>query len=112
MRNSEKLVSQDKNSLSDARQTGNNLPRPVHSPLDSRKSGPTCLCRLGYDTQITVGNAGDHPFIVQLFVQAYQSPLAEYFQSRLDEPCYEPSDRLLLRRGSELIGHVQVSKQI
>ena len=111
MRNPENVVSQDKNSLRDARQTGS-LSRPVHSPLDSSKSGPACLRRLGSDTQITVGNAGDHPLVLQLFVQAYQSPLAEDFQSRLDEPCYEPSDRLLLRRGSELIGHVQVSKQI
>jgi len=56
-------------------------------------------------------NAGDHPLVQQLFVAAYQCPLAEDFQSRLDEPSYEPSDRLLLKRGTDLIGHVQVSKQ-
>ena len=72
----------------------------------------SCLRTVGADTKIVVGNAGDHPLVLKLFIQAYQSPLAEDFQSRLDEPTYEPSDRLLLRRGEGLIGHVQISKQI
>jgi len=71
---------------------------------------PTCLRRLGADTRILVGNAGDNPLVQQLLIQAYQSPLAEDFQSRLDEPLYELSDRLLLQRAGKFIGHVQVSK--
>ncbi|MCG8450983.1 MAG: hypothetical protein MI725_15555 [Pirellulales bacterium] len=102
MRNPAKLLSTEKKLPGEARATANLSP-----PVD-----PTCLSRLGADTKIVVGNAGDHPLALQLFVQAYQAPLAEDFQSRLDEPSYEPSDRLLLRRGEQLIGHVQVSKQI
>ena len=75
-------------------------------------SDPSCLLELETGTRIVVGNAGDHPLVLRLLVQAYQSPLAEDFQSRLDEPSYEPCDRLLLRKERELIGHVQVSKQI
>ena len=71
-----------------------------------------CLCHLGNNCRIDVGNAGDQPLVQQLFIQCYQVPLAEDFQSRLDEPTYEPSDRLLLRRGENLLGHVQVSKLI
>jgi predicted acetyltransferase len=56
------------------------------------------------------GNAGDNPLVQRLLVQAYQLPLSEDFQSRLDEPLYQPTDRLLLQRAGKLIGHVQVSK--
>jgi len=71
-----------------------------------------CLQQLDDDTQIRAGNIGDHSRVLQLLVQAYQTPLAEDFPSRLDEPLYQPNDRLLLERGAELIGHVQVSKLI
>ncbi len=70
-----------------------------------------CLQTLGADTHIVVGTAEEHSLISQLLVQAYQAPLADDFQSRLDEPYYQPSDRLLLWRADRLIGHVQVSKQ-
>ncbi len=71
---------------------------------------PACLLQLEQGTRVVVGNAGDHPRILDLLVQAYQSPRAEDFQSRLDEPSYEPCDRLLVERDERLLGHVQVSK--
>lgn len=70
-----------------------------------------CLRTLEPSTRIVAGNAGDHPLVLQLLVQTHQAPLAEDFQSRLDEPSYEPSDRLLVKRENKLVGHVQVSKQ-
>ena len=73
---------------------------------------PGFLRSLGADTQIFVGNAGDHSPILQLLHQVYQSPLDDDFLSRLDEPLYQPSDRLLLRRDNRLLGHVQVSKLV
>ncbi len=74
--------------------------------------GSACLRDLGANTRIVAGNVGDHPIVLKLLVQLYQSSLAEDFQSRLDEPSYEPCDRLLLTRAGQLLGHVQVSKQI
>lgn len=57
---------------------------------------------------LSVGNAGDHPSIRALFAQAgYDIPSNE-FSMRLDEPFYEPHDRLLARRGMTLAGHVRV----
>ncbi len=69
-----------------------------------------CLRSLAADTHILAGNAGDSPLVLKLLLQAYQSPVSDDFQSRLDEPLTLPSDRLLLRRADQLIGHVQVSK--
>ena len=73
---------------------------------------PALLKNLGGDSRIVAGNAGDHPLVLQLLTQAYQAPLADDFQSRLDDPGYEPSDRILLHRADQLVGHVHVSKQM
>ena len=73
---------------------------------------PGVLKNLGADTEIFVGNAGENARVLQLLHLAYQSTLADDFQSRLDEPLYQPSDRLLLQRAERLIGHVQISKLI
>jgi predicted acetyltransferase len=71
-----------------------------------------CLRDLEGNARIVAGNVGDHPIVLQLLVQLYQAALAEDFQSRLDEPSYEPCDRLLLTRAGQLLGQVQVSKHI
>jgi len=71
-----------------------------------------CLRELDSNTRILVGCSGDHPLVLKLLGQALQCPLSEDFQSRLDEPAYEPSDRVLIYRKDQLVGHVRVSKQI
>ena len=73
---------------------------------------PGFLRNLEADSQIFAGNAGDHKLISQLLGLANQSSLADDFQSRLDEPQYLPSDRLVIRRNEQLVGHVQVSKLV
>jgi len=64
----------------------------------------------GLPTGLTldVGNAGDHPSIRALFAQAGCEMPSNEFSMRLDEPFYEPHDRLLARRGIKLAGHVRV----
>jgi len=108
MQHSSKLVSQPPNELGRAGTT---------SPRSSRLSAATpleasCLQELDRDTRIVAANAGDHPLILQLLVQARQRSLAEDFQSHLDAPTYQPSDRLLLRRNGQIIGHIQLARQI
>ena len=94
------------------------LSRATGAPsAPARFSQPTtgstaCLRTLTDNTSILAGNAGDNPLVLQLLIQANQCDLAEDFQSRLDEPLYQPSDRLLVRRDDQLIGQVQVSKLI
>ena len=67
----------------------------------------------GLPTGLTldVGNAGDHPSIRALFAQAGCDMPANEFSMRLDEPFYEPHDRLLARRGMKLAGHVRVQNR-
>ena len=85
--------------------------RREHSHSSVKRWPNACLLELGPGTKIVVGNAGDHGRILSLLSQHYQSSLADDFQSRLDEPCYEPSDRMLVVHRVELIVHVQVSRQ-
>lgn len=92
--------------------------RPSTLPLRASKGAAHSLHRsallkdLGDGVQLVAGNAGDHSLVLQLLVQVYQSSIGEDFQSRLDDPGYEPSDRILLMRSGQLIGHVQISKHI
>ena len=70
-----------------------------------------CLREVDESTKIVVGNAGDHSRVLALLVQHYQASLGDEFQSRLDEPSYQPTDRMLLVRHGELIGQAQLSRQ-
>lgn len=79
-------------------------------PMDHHAGA--CLKDLDSGTRILAGNAGHHALVLNLLVQIHQCSLVEDFQNRLDEPSYEPNDRLLLVRDGQLIGHARVSKQI
>ncbi|MFV1964797.1 MAG: GNAT family N-acetyltransferase [Pirellulaceae bacterium] len=49
--------------------------------------------------------SGDHHLIRQLLVTIFHAPSQAEFQAQLEDPLYEPTDRLLVRRGSQVIGH-------
>jgi predicted acetyltransferase len=67
---------------------------------------------LAHGALITTANAGDHPSVLRFLMQAHQASLADDFQSRLDEPSYRPSNRLIVRRESQLLAHVHVASHI
>jgi predicted acetyltransferase len=72
----------------------------------------SCLRELSAGARIVTAHAGDHASVLQLLVQSRQAALADDFQSRCDAPGYQPSNRLILRRGHELWGHVHVASHI
>jgi predicted acetyltransferase len=67
---------------------------------------------LARGARIVTASVGDHPLVLHLLMQAQQAALTEDFQSRLDEPGYRPSNRLLLRRDKQLWGHVHLGSHI
>jgi len=67
---------------------------------------------LPYGGRVVTANAGDHPLVVQLLTHARQTAVADDFQSRLDEPGYRPSNRLLVHREKDLLAHVHVASHI
>jgi predicted acetyltransferase len=91
--------------------SGDKKPR-VPAAAWSRNGDVQCLRELDRGVRIVTANAGDHPLLLQLLVQAQQAALAEDFQSRLDEPSYRPADRLIVRRDKAMLAHVHVAGHI
>jgi predicted N-acetyltransferase YhbS len=75
---------------------------------------PTLLRReLASDEPLRVvaANAGDYPSIHRFLLNVFHRPSAGEFHAQRDEPTYEPTDRLLIKRGPQIIGHVFLTRR-
>jgi len=54
---------------------------------------------------------GDHPAIYELLWTVFQGPTPADFQAQLDEPGYEPSDRLIVKHGKQVVAHLRLARQ-
>jgi N-acetylglutamate synthase-like GNAT family acetyltransferase len=61
--------------------------------------------------EIARAHAGDHGPIHELLLAVCQRPSVEEFQASLDDPHYDPTDRLLIRRDGRVVSHVQLKKR-
>ena len=52
---------------------------------------------------------GDHSSIYYFLTSVFQGPSPAEFQAALEDPFYEPCDRLLLRRAQQLAAHVHIT---
>jgi Sterol carrier protein domain len=64
------------------------------------------------ESRLVFAHASDHAPIHALLRAVNQSPSAEDFLTWLDEPSYEPTDRLLLQHGDQIIAHVQLLQRM
>jgi predicted acetyltransferase len=64
------------------------------------------------EPRLVFAHASDHALVHALLRAANQSPSYEDFLTQLDEPSYEPADRLLLQHGKQLIAHVQLAQRM
>ena len=55
---------------------------------------------------------GDHPAIYYFLTAVFQDPSRAEFNASLEDPFYEPSDRLLLKRGSRIAAHAHVTHRL
>jgi predicted acetyltransferase len=62
--------------------------------------------------RLVTGNVGDHKPVYALLRAANRAPAYESFLAWLDEPSYEPLNRLLVKRDSQLLAHVQVLDRV
>jgi predicted acetyltransferase len=62
--------------------------------------------------RLTTANAGDHKLVHSLLRAVHQTPSYEDFVTWLDEPAYDPADRLLARQGDQIIAHVHVLHRV
>lgn len=73
-------------------------------PLDASSQLPVG-CRL------CLATAGDHLAIHRLLRQVTQQPSEAEFQAQLDEPSYEPMDRLVVKHGRQVIAHARIIRR-
>lgn len=64
--------------------------------------------RIHSEPSIISANAGDHTLIHELLRAVQRAPSSGDFSSWLDEPSYEPSDRLLIKSNGRVVAHVQM----
>lgn len=57
---------------------------------------------------ITPATASDHVAIHRFLLSVFQSPTAAEFHAQLEHPQYEPTDRLLVRRGEQIVSHLRM----
>lgn len=60
---------------------------------------------------VSPANAGDHTLIHRLLLATQQHPAWERFSAWLEDPYYDPADRILLRHGNQIIGHVHITNR-
>lgn len=60
---------------------------------------------------IAQGRSGDHVAVHHFLLATMQGPSVAEYQSLLDEPFYEPSNRLLIKRDHRILSHVHLSQR-
>ncbi|MDA1053254.1 MAG: GNAT family N-acetyltransferase [Planctomycetota bacterium] len=69
--------------------------------------------RFGADQafRIVPARGGDHHDIHALLVSILHQPSTAEFHAQLDDPCYEPSDRLLVKRNTQIVAHARITNR-
>jgi GNAT superfamily N-acetyltransferase len=55
--------------------------------------------------------AGDHLAVHHLLLSVFFGPSSHDFQAQLDEPTYEPRDRLLVKHGQRVVSHLRLIRR-
>ena len=82
------------------------LPSTPSAPFSPRSQPPAIPQRL------VPARSGDHAAIHQLLLSIFHGPSAAEFHAQLDEPLYEPTDRLLVKHGDEVVAHLRLTKRL
>lgn len=69
--------------------------------------------RFGTDQafHIVPARAGDHHDLHALLTSVLHQPSSAEFHAQLDDPFYEPSDRLLVKRNHQIVAHARISNR-
>jgi len=82
------------------------------SPLPPEPARERILTRAGRRAgrlPIVAATAGDHTAVYHFLVGIFQGPSRHEFKASLDDPFYEPHDRLLVQHASRVVGHAQLT---
>ena len=79
---------------------------------ETRPSGTTVLPeQQSQDPVVVAARAGDHLAIHKFLLDVFHGPTSAEFTAQLENPFYEPSDRLIVKHRKQIIGHVRIQQQ-
>src|SRR5690348_353857 len=110
-RSTDSLVSPPENAT-DNRRSGTSAPGVSHAPSGAADGyvWPLGVAALPIDAvQCGPAGAGDHAAIHQLLTAVFQGPSKDDFSASLEDPFYEPCDRLVVKRGSQVLAHLHLA---
>ena len=87
------------------------FPLPPVAPLPPAASVAAAPEAIRWPRVVPAG-AGDHAAIHQLLLSVFHGPPRDAFYASLDDPYYEPHNRLLIKRGTQIISHLQLTKRV
>lgn len=62
--------------------------------------------------RIVAATPGDHLAVYPLLTTIFQGPSHDAYQSSLDDPFYEPRDRLLAKHNARTVAHLHIVKRV
>jgi predicted N-acetyltransferase YhbS len=88
-------------------------PPIVTRPIVTRPSAASALPAAAATGKLKLASArtGDHPAIHRLLVSVFHGPSHGEFHAQLDEPGYDPADRLVVRDGDQIAAHLRLARQ-
>jgi len=87
---------------SDSEQPRGLYGEPARRPGRRRTEGPP----------VVPARAADHTAIHHFLTAVFQCPAKEEFRAALEDPFYEPSDRLLIRSDGKIVAHGHVTRRV
>ena len=87
--------------------------RPTRRPASGGCRLSPSAAQLGQQLRLefTTARPGDHHAIHQLLLEVFQRPSSNEFHCQLEDPLYEPADRIVVRRGEQLLGHARLARR-
>jgi predicted acetyltransferase len=61
------------------------------------------------EVRLVAGRSGDHASVYHMLLAVFQGPSRDEFHLQAEDPFYEPSDRLLVKRGFRVISHLHLT---
>jgi len=58
------------------------------------------------------GTGGDHMSVYYFLKTVFEGLARREFRASLEDPFYEPNDRLLVKQGNQIVGHVQITHRM
>lgn len=80
--------------------------------LASGARGERGLNEAAPPARVTAAGAGDHAAVYQLLLSVFHAPSPDGFHAWLDDPFYEPRNRLLVKRGERIVSHVRLTERV